>query len=279
MKRHLSFRTLALLSLMCLPLAHPVQAQLHIHAGYAGKQMQWTGQKVVQNTSEVRDTVLKLDFGPGYYGGIGYNIEISDGLGFYPGVCFNYNKQNVVNDYDLALGAHLNQDITYTMMDLSVPLMLSYTYSFPDLHLDIFAFAGPTVQYALSAYEYKVETYSGYTAPLEEKNRVEETLTDFFLTDENGDSFMKRLDVGATVGLGVSFYGACLQAGYNWGLLNRCGIADTPEATNRFSVSQFFVGLGYTVSFAGPEVYSSADKSKGNTKGNSKGKGKGKGRR
>ena len=77
---------------------------------------------------------------------------------------------------------------------------------------------------------------------------------------------------------------AILSAAANWTYGPEAGVATTTTAAERALEIADRATLtvrtdGYTVSFAGPEVYSSADKSKGNTKGNSKGKGKGKGRR
>lgn len=262
MKRVLAIASLA----MVLLVTGRASAQFTFSAGYSGKQLHWTGEKTnIRNVTTTKDTII--DFGSdllnSFCVGLGYNIKIEGGLGFHPAIYFNYNKKYETEDsirrYDV-----IHKDITYTMMDLTIPLMLSYTYYIPDWHLGVFAYAGPTLQYALLGTEERVVTDT-YEEPFADRSTEETFLYDLYMPNENGENFLKRFDLGATVGLGVSFYGATVQAGYNWGFLNRCGYADTYASRNKFYFSQFFVSVGYNISFE-TEVYSSQDKEKSKSK-------------
>ncbi len=265
MKRVLAIVVLAVVLLT----AGRASAQLTFSAGLSGKQMHWTGERTDERgETTYKDTVI--DFGKGFCVGAGYNIEILDGLGFHPALYFNYNKKNETQDI-IRLYDTLHMDFTFTMMDLTMPLLLSYTYYFPDLHLGVFAYAGPTLQYALLGTEDSLVTDT-YVDMFADRNTEEYRLLDLYMPDENGNSFLKRFDLGATVGLGVSFYGATIQAGYNWGLLNRYGGGGNPQSINhKFNSRQFYVTVGYNISFV-TEVYSSQDKDKDKSKSNSKSK-------
>lgn len=258
--------TLAFAAVMLL--AGQLSAQLSLTAGYSGKTMNWKGEYTLHNKVNAVDTMMNL--GPGYYVGLTYNYKLDEHLGLMSGFMFNHNWQHAAYDYPLALGANLNQDISDTVMDLSIPIAVSYTYGFLDNKIEVYAFAGPTLQLGLQANEVQVDTYSGYPDILASKNRTEVFKRNLYAKNEEGQSFFSRFDLQLSFGLGVRVYGVTLQASYSLGLLDRCGYTDKPENWNTFNMNQFYVGLGYSYSFDQPDQ----DKDK-----NKKGKGRSAGRR
>lgn len=240
-------------------MANQSVAQISLTAGYSGKNMTWKGERTQHGVTRAIDTAM--NFGPGYYIGLSYNYKLDEGLGLMSGLYFNHNWQRVSNDFPLALGANLNRVISDTVMDISVPIAVSYSYNITE-PIEVYAFAGPTLHFGLQATEVQIDTYSGYSDILASKNRTEVFKRDLYRKNEEGESFYSRFDLQLSVGLGVRVYGATLQASYSLGLLNRCGYADKVDNKNSFNMSQFYVGLGYSYSFDKPDKDKDKNKNK-----------------
>lgn len=179
MKKILSFVAVAALMMF----AGKANAQLSIHAGYQNY-------TVSAKADVAGTTVNSSESDGGFYIGASYGIAAGmEGVNFTPGAYFAY-VENV--------------------MDVRVPILLSYTHQLSDMGLGIFA--GPQVTIGLAGDAY----------------------------GDNGS--INRFDVGITFGAQATYQQFTFELGYNLGLLNRW--KDAPDGCS-MKTSQFFLGVGY----------------------------------
>lgn len=179
MKKVLSFVAVAAMMLF----AGKANAQLSVHAGYQNYTL--SAEADVSGVS-----VSSSDSKGGFFIGATYGIAAGmDGVSINPGAYFSY-----VED----------------IMDLRVPILLSYTHQLSDMGLGIFA--GPQLNIGVAG-------------------------------DAYGDKgVLNRFDVGVTFGAMATYEKFCFELGYNLGLLNR--YKDAPSGYSA-KTSQFFLGVGY----------------------------------
>lgn len=215
MKKVFSFVALA----AAMMFAGQAYAQLSVNAGYTSKTFTSTT-KYGDNTN-----TKTYSLGGGFFVGGSYSVGMSDGLNVTPGLYFTYNTDK---DEDHGVTTTINT------MDLNIPILFSYTYSLSS-DLALFAFVGPNIQLGLSAQE-KVEGTPG---------GILDGTADLYEKDDDGESMFTRFDLGIMVGLGVQYQNFRLQAGYNKGLLDRCGYEDGDNYSFEYAMSQIFVGVGF----------------------------------
>lgn len=191
-------------------------AQLGINVGFAPQ----TYKTTVTSGSTSSTNTMNLN---GFFAGVNYNINLTGDLGVSLGV--NY-RMNMGSEETTVLGVTAKD--TYNQSLVDVPILFNYGLKLSDA-LKLSVFAGPTINFALSG-----KTTSTYTV------LGTETTTE---TDWYGDNTdMKKLDLGATVGVNLQYNGIRFFGGYNLGLLNTY---DDDNVTRKGS--NWFIGLGYSL--------------------------------
>ncbi len=191
-------------------------AQLGINVGFAPQ----TYKATVTSGSTSSTNTMNLN---GFFAGVNYNINLTGDLGVSLGV--NY-RMNMGSEETTVLGVTAKD--TYNQSLVDVPILFNYGLKLSDA-LKLSVFAGPTINFALSG-----KTTSTYTV------LGTETTTE---TDWYGDNTdMKKLDLGATVGVNLQYNGIRFFGGYNLGLLNTY---DDDNVTRKGS--NWFIGLGYSL--------------------------------
>lgn len=191
-------------------------AQLGLNLGFAPQ----TYKSTVTSGSTSSTNTLNLN---GFFVGVNYNINLTGDLGVSLGV--NY-RMNMGSEETTVLGVTAKD--TYNQNLVDVPILFNYGLKLSDA-LKLSVFAGPTINFALSG-----KTTSTYTL------LGTETTTE---TDWYGDNTdMKKLDLGATVGVNLQYNGVRFFGGYNLGLLNTY---DDDNVTRKGS--NWFIGLGYSL--------------------------------
>ena len=191
-------------------------AQLGINVGFAPQ----TYKATVTSGSTSSTNTMNLN---GFFAGVNYNINLTGDLGVSLGV--NY-RINMGSEETTVLGVTAKD--TYNQSLVDVPILFNYGLKLSDA-LKLSVFAGPTINFALSG-----KTTSTYTV------LGTETTTE---TDWYGDNTdMKKLDLGATVGVNLQYNGIRFFGGYNLGLLNTY---DDDNVTRKGS--NWFIGLGYSL--------------------------------
>ena len=173
----------------------PAFAQLVPGAGYLNG-----------NFSTTKDGKVTKSARNGFYAGASYQFNLSamDGLSFVPGAYFAMVSANASDSVNLG---PLSQSATYTFteMDLMIPAYFKYLVGDAG-GAKVYLFAGPTVQYGLSAKN--VTKASGLING--------EDTDDFYA----GDTGYNRLNVYIGGGIGMGFKNLSLNVGYDYGMMN-----------------------------------------------------------
>ena len=174
------------------------------------------------NSKDVPDESLVTN---GLYVEGTFSMPIADGLTFVPGLRYtllgNSDASGIdIEDMDIA-------DIKASITEhyLSVPLMLQFNFNVGQLNM--FAFAGPTIELGLAS----DLSISGDVAGFNFAESVS-------LFGEDG--LFTRTDVAVTGGAGVQIRRFFLKASYDFGLLNR-SIEDGLDLNDQ----QLRLGVGY----------------------------------
>ena len=215
-------------------------AQLSVNAGYVNKTMDWHYEYKYNNTTYTTDT--NMSFGGGFFVGASYNYALSNDLNVSAGLYLNYNSTKDERSSTLGGITTERKNVT-TMMDLNIPILVNYKYSLSD-DLAVFAFAGPNIQFGLSANQKRTVTTSG--APIASMNGTTETTNNMYAKEDGeDDADLNRLDVGVMVGVGAQFMNFRLQAGYCMGLFDRSTYKEDSDEVFRENFNHLFIGVGY----------------------------------
>lgn len=224
MKKVFSFVAVAAAMLV----AGTASAQLSVNAGYLNSTVKSHTEYTLLGNTYKQDTSASM--GGGFYVGGSYNVDLIGGLGVAPGLYFNYIWQT---EEETLLGTTFTDKTS--MMDLNIPILINYKLTFGD-DFAVFAFAGPTVRIGLAA----------NTKTTNSAN--DKVVTDDLYAKEDGETdaqVLKRFDLGLTVGAGIQYSSFRLEAGYNFGLLDRCAYKDDDNSKMNMHFNQFFIGVGY----------------------------------
>ena len=171
-------------------------AQIGVGAGYLNNNTSAssTGEALVTNGFYVEGT---------------YNFNVGNFLSVVPGIRYTFAGDNdakgiEIEDIDIAeVSAALTEHNIY------VPVMLQA--NIPVGSAKVFAFAGPTFQFALSSMLDVAASIGGVGFD-----------TDIDLLGENG--LFKRTDIALGGGVGIEFSHFQVKAAYDFGLMNRSAI-------------------------------------------------------
>ena len=146
----------------------------------------------------------------GFFVGADYNISLGEALGIAPGVAVSFLSQK-------------ENDVKTSLIDLSIPVMVNYVFPVADI-LKVIPFAGPTVQFGISA-----------------KSKYNDTTRNLYHKDN--DISRLQLFVGAGCALEIAEIFR-VHVGYDFGLLNRyTGDVDEYKLSNsglHFGVAYLF---------------------------------------
>lgn len=220
---------------VALALGQMATAQISINAGYLSSSIR---QRVTYAANQI-DTTMTL--AGGFYGGLSYNIKTNLPIGIEVGLYASYGSNN--ENRTIKQGPmETTVKSSITMLDLAVPLHISYKYDFTD-DFSLVASVGPTLQVGLSG----SQTASMKMTAMGMEMSSSEISGDLFsqLEGESGPYFT-RFDIGLSLLAGVQFHGFRVQLGYTLGTLDRCGYTDGGNYSFDFHMGQLSAGIGYS---------------------------------
>jgi opacity protein-like surface antigen len=218
-------------------------AQLGVKVGYANS----ASKLKIENFATVSPKSQS-----GIFVGVNYDIALTNGLSFRPGITYTYVGGKGV--YSSLLGAmdedfDVLPDIKENDHTLTVPLDMKYAFDVND-DLKIYAFAGPRVAVGLAStvkMDADGESMSMNLYTGKEIYKADgETET---YKSENGGPY-SRFDLQLGLGAGVQYKRFSLELGYDFGLMNRFR-KDFYEGSDGMEIPKLtrnclVVGLGYS---------------------------------
>lgn len=163
----------------------------------------------------------------GLYLGPTVNLKINESWGVHTGLLYSYFQK--VNKYAVVLDNWRQSNTKAQFIDL--PVRLQFTYPLADdfsLHL----LAGPNLNYGLNKHvNSEIVVNKDIVSSMTVKG-------DNIFADHNTYS---PLDLQFGVGVAVQYYKISVQAGYDWGLLDR-----NITSSDKFKTNEIKLGIAYT---------------------------------